>query len=160
MDPSKLSPASRRFAERLLTSLPRLAPHAFMEPGRERPDVFELLVEVPSPTGDPARTLVLWMDGGEPSLAFGPWHTHAGLFHEVQGDHDEALLETAAAILSDRFVLCFDVGGAHDGHAGVLDLRDENALAEELTSASSPGTVDLRSWGGTADRRVASSDLR
>jgi hypothetical protein len=144
----------------LFEAIPQIAQHASMEINRDRPEEFELLVEVPSPTGDPQRKLVIWMEGGEPSLGFGAWHTHAGLFGEIKGAGCEGLIDTAAAILSDKFVLCYDIGGEHDGHCGVLDLRDEEALAEELTSKYSPGEVNLRSWGGSADRHVGLGDLK
>jgi hypothetical protein len=72
----------------------------------------------------------------------------------------DGLIDIAAAILADRFVLCCDVGGEHDGHCDAIDLRDEDALAEELTSEYSPGTVQLRPWGGSSDRRVCLADIR
>lgn len=131
-----------------------------MEPSRDRPDEFDVLIQVPSPTGDPQRTLVIWMDDGEPSLGFGSWHTHASLLGDREGAGCERIIDTAAAILADQFVLCYDVGGADDAYCGVLDLRDEEALAGEITSKYSPGKVDLRSRGGSADRRVGLGDVK
>lgn len=131
-----------------------------MEVNTGRPEEYELLVEVPSPTGDAQRNLVIWMEDGEPSLGFGMWHTHAGLFGEIQGAGCEGLIDTARAILSDQFVLCYDVGGEYDGSWGVIDLRHREAIAEELTNPLSSGTVDIRSWRGSVDRRLELDDLR
>ena len=61
--------------------------------------------------------------------------------------------------LHDDFVLIFDVGGDHDGAAGVLDLRDPDALTHELTSKHSPGRLRIASWGGTRDRDYGLEDL-
>ena len=158
LDPAKLSPSSGELAARVFEAIPQLVQHASME-SSGLPEKFDLVVEVPSPTGDPQRKLVLWMEDGEPSLCFGPWHTHGGLFGDVQGAGCDGLIDVVAAILADKFVLCCDVGGEHDGHCSVLDLRDEDALADVLTSQDSPGTVSLRSWGGSADRRVRLADL-
>ena len=143
----------------MFDAIPQVVQHARME-SAGLSEMFDLVVEVPSPTGDPQRKLVVWMEDGEPSLGFGPWHTHAGLFGEVQGAGCDGLIDIAAAILADKFVLCCDVGGEHAGHYDVIDLRDEDALAEELTSQYSPGTVELRSWGGSSDRRVDLADVR
>src|SRR5579884_1741602 len=132
---------------------------ARMESKPDRPEQFELIVEAPSPTGDPNRTLVVWMEDGEPSLGFGDWHTHAGLFGEIRGAGCDGLLATARAIYSDQFVLCYQVCGEDDEHCGVIDLRDPDALADELTSKGASGALDLRSWGGSADGRVTLNSL-
>ena len=124
------------------------------------PEALDLIVEIPSPTGDPQRKLVIWMEDGEPSVGFGPWHTHAALFGELQSTGCDGFIDTVAAILDDKFVLCCDVGGERDGHCGALDLRDDDALADELTSQYSSGTVSLRSWGGSSDRSVCLGDLK
>jgi hypothetical protein len=158
LDLGKLSASSREFGARLFAAIPQLVQHASME-SAGRPETFELSVEVPSPTGDPQRKLVIWMEDGEPSLGFGPWHTHCCLFGDVQGAGCDGLIDVVGAILADKFVLCCDVGGEHDGHCRVLDLRDADALADEVTSQYSPGTVSLRSWGGSADRSVRLADL-
>lgn len=148
---AKLSPASRQFATRLFTAVPQAEPCSRME-GRAHAD---LLVEIPSPTGDPDRRLSIWMEGGdEPSVGFGEWHTHDGLW-----PGDDAMVELVKAILADQFVLTHDVGGTHPGSCEGLDLRDPNALVEELTSRHSPGRVRLRTWSGRGDREVGLQDL-
>jgi len=159
IDRSKLSSASASFASRLFKSLPELEQHARMEPNPDRVEQFELIVEVQSPTGDPHRSIVIWMEDGEPSLAFGTWHTHGGLFGEIQSKGCEGLIDTARAILRDQFVLCYDMGGENDGRCGVLDLRNQDAIAEELTNKYSPGKVEIRSWSGSADRGIGLNDL-
>ncbi len=90
----------------------------------------------------------------EPSLGFGPWHTHATVwahFAEPR-EQDEALVELLVAILEDRFVIWVEVGGPHDGKAvGVIDLREPTAIADALTEPGSSGHVRLLSWSGTKD---------
>ncbi|MCY3002414.1 MAG: hypothetical protein NTV21_11480 [Planctomycetota bacterium] len=148
---AKLSPESRQFATRLFAAVPQAEPCSRME-GRAHAD---LLVEIPSPTGDPDRRLVIWMEGGdEPSVGFGEWHTHDGLW-----GGDDAMVELVKAILADQFVLAHDIGGTHPGSCGGLDLRDPNALVEELTSRHSPGRVRLWTWSGRGDREVGLQDL-
>jgi hypothetical protein len=109
----------------------------------------DLLVEIPSPTGDPERQVTIWMEGGdEPSVEFGDWHTHAGL--QVNDD----VIDLVKGILADQFVLACYVGGEHSGRCEVIDLRVPDALVEELTSQYSPGRVKLRTWSGKGDREV------
>lgn len=152
LDFSRLSTPSREFANRLFPVVPEAESCSRMEGGTST----DLLVEIPSPTEDPDRRVVIWMEGGdEPSLAFGDWHTHAGLWNE-----DDAIIDLVQAILADQFVLIYDVGGEHSGHCGVLDLRIEDALVEELTSKYSPGRVRIRTWSGRGDREVGVQDLR
>ena len=66
LDLSKLSPASSRFAARLFEAIPDAKPCSKMEGSTSA----DLLVEIPSPTEDPDRQLVIWMEGGdEPSAS-------------------------------------------------------------------------------------------
>lgn len=77
VEPTLLAQPSAFVAERLLRRLPELRDYARMTPA-PRSDEFDLLVEIPSPTGDPNRQVVVWMENGlEPSIEFGEWHTHA-----------------------------------------------------------------------------------
>ena len=156
---SNLSPFSAWFATHLFEALPELRKYAFMEGESNPSGPFELLVEATSPTGDSERTLFLWIEKGEPSVAFGAWHTHSGLTTEVQNEAFEKFIDLIRAILVDSFVLCYDVGGEYDGHCGVLDLRDAEALTEEITSKDSPGKVNIRSWSGSADRQVSVDNI-
>jgi hypothetical protein len=159
LERSVLTAASRWFAARALATFPEIAPHAFGVPHRDRVGEHDLQIEVPSPTGDPDRALVFWMADDEPSLGFGPWHTHATLFGELETDGCTRMLEHARAIFADQFVVCRELGGTYDGRRSELDLREPMALVEELTSPYSCGTVELQSWGGTVDRRVTLADL-
>lgn len=126
-------------------------------------DRYDLVVDVPSPIGDPSRGLQIWVDDDQLSVGFGEWHTHASLWrHEARhGDERTALLDLLAAIVADQFVLTTDVGGEHDGDWGVLDLREPDALLESLTSPIyAPPRLRLRSWTGAADAEVGPEDLR
>ena len=124
-------------------------------------DEFDLSVEVPSPVGDPNRKLVVWIEGDEPSVGFGEWHTHAGVWALTEGSTDAAgsLIAAVEAILSDRLVLIYNVGGEYDGHWGLVDLRDRDGLLDELTSKFSPGRVKIRTWSAQGDREVRLEDF-
>ena len=146
----QLDDESRSMAHAIATRRPDLTSSMEAEP--EHPSRLRLLV--PSPTGDSSRDVLIWMCDDEPSLGFGPWHTHATVwahFAEPR-EQDEALVELLVAILEDRFVIQVDVGGPHDGTAvGVIDLREPNAIADALTEPGSTGHVRLLSWSGTKD---------
>lgn len=154
-----LTAASAEMAEALVARRPDLVHALRMEPRSE--GVFQLVVVLASPTRDDGRTVVLWMEGDEPSVGFGPWHTHAGCLAPSGGLGDEcrAIADLIDAILSDHVVLITDVGGENSGFVRIVDLRDAVALAEELTSPYSSGRVRVASWGGTADRGWCLDDL-
>jgi hypothetical protein len=121
------------------------------------------VVTVPAPSGNRLSELVVWVDSGEdPSVAFGGWHTHekecgAGL---EGGAAREALFHLIAGILADRFVICEDIGCIGDGSVTNLDLSQQDAPLEELTSKYSPGCARLRSWSRRLDREVCLEDLK
>jgi hypothetical protein len=153
---------SREFADRLFAACPEVRPCARMV-GPHEGGSFELLVELPSPTGDPEREVYLWMEQGEPSLGLGPqWHTHAGLW---SGDERGVLagwtelIALLRAILADQLVLWGEVGSETAGFRHVLDLRDPEALADTLTCRYAPLRLRIRSWGGTADAEVGLEDV-
>jgi hypothetical protein len=85
-------------------------------------------------------------------VGFGDWHTHA----TVWGND---IIDLVKAILSDQFVLTYDVGGDYPGHCGVIDLRTPDALVEALTGKYSPGRVKIRTWSGAGDREIGIHDL-
>jgi hypothetical protein len=127
---------------------------------RSESDDFDLLVKIPSPTQDSKREMVIWMDRDEPSVAFGEWHTHSTVWVVEAGSDNEteALLELIHAVMKDEFVFIYDVVGEHDGHWGVVNLRDPSALAEELTNRHSPGRVIIKTWTGSGDHEVGLED--
>ena len=107
-------------------------------------------VEIPSPTGDDSRQLVLWLEGNDPLIGFGNnWLKHAGNMEEFW-DYVEAILD-------DQLVIGVDVGGEHDGFEDVIDLRDEDALLEHVTSDYSAPRTRIKSFGGTQDRTMPDS---
>jgi hypothetical protein len=145
-DLEQLTPASRAFAERLLSRFPEFEQHctAHETPGRSGRD---LEVRVPSPLGR-QRDVVFWMDEGlEPSMAFGNrhWHTHesCAVF--------EGMLDLFAAILADEFVLFEEF---ESGLSGVLDLRREDELLDYWSDPESRLPAVVKSFHGVADRRV------
>lgn len=154
-DLDALGAVSRRLAEAVFSSLPQLRRHARVVRSGES-DGLSLSLVVPSPTGDPDRTLVVWVDeAATPSVGFGPSHAHE------HGDEDgiAATVDRATAILLGQVLIIEDVGGAYPGHGSWIDLRDPDALEEELTSPYSPGSALLKSWSGEADRQVSTDSL-
>ena len=130
LDEMKLERASLDFAARLFASRPTIKTCASMEVDSSdsalRPYLWKFRCR-----REIERNVTIWMEKGVPSLEFGSWHTHADLWDAK--DNSEALIDLFNAIMSDRFVLIFDVGGVYDGSVGVVDLREPDALVDELT---------------------------
>ena len=145
----RLTPDSCAFARAILARRPELARWLSREEGE---DGDHLLARIPSPTGDEARTLILWMESDEPSVAFGAWHTHATVWawNREPVDQDAALVALIDDILSDHIVLAVDE--ASPDWPAALDLREPDALLDELTRPGGSGRVRLLSWTGSADR--------
>jgi hypothetical protein len=153
VDGLQLSRRSADFARRLFSERPGLRSWAAAEMPQAEEGLSSLTVQIPPQNPALEQALTLWMeDGDEPSLGFGEWHTHAGL--QDDEDQDRAIIRLLLAILADEFVLVQEVGGDYDGHFNALDLRDEDALLEELTSPYFPGCGRIVSWTGQADRLV------
>ena len=160
LDEDVLTDESRVFARVLFARYPDLQAHAVMEreAGREQ---WSLVVKVPAPSGESDAELVVWVeDGGEPSVAFGGWHTHATVWaaEDSEGSEHHQLLQLVAGILCDRFIACQDVGGIAPGSATILDLAVADAVLEELTSKYSAGKVRLISWTGSCDGIIGLGD--
>lgn len=154
----RLSGASRRLATRLLARVVELGGVAQMverEPGGR----CELVIDIPSPTGERVRTIGIWMEGDEASLEFGNWHTHATLWLERDGRDEPAEHDAIATVLedivADRLVALVDVDAPADASWSVVDPRDETALVEELTHPLTGSAIRLISWSGRADRLLA-----
>lgn len=128
--PYNLGASSRRLYDAIAASLPYLLQFARAEQVRET-DGLSLYIEAPSPTGDPQRPFVIWVDEKvTPSIGFGPDHCH---------EHDDAegvaaLLDWADAILNDEVVVIEPVDRAHPWRAHWIDLREPDELEDELTS--------------------------
>jgi hypothetical protein len=125
-------------------------------------DGLSLIVTVPSPTEDSSREedtgreFVIWVDDtGTPSIGFGADHTH----ENIEEDGMAAIIDRAKAILEDKLLIMEDIGGEYPGPFSWMDLRDPEALAEELTSRYSSGQVSLKSWSGNADCQIGLDDL-
>ena len=114
---SRLTMLSGLLASRLFHRLPELETHARMEPS-SIPDEFDLLVDIPSPSGASNPKIYVWMERGvEPSVEFGDWHTHARVWTPGE-DHTkqvDGIVDLIQAILADQVVLIYDVGGSYDG---------------------------------------------
>ncbi len=155
-DLRELTPEGARFARRLFEWQPEWRHQATVDDSYGERGT--LVVRVPSPTGDPDRELIVWMDDGvEPSVGFGRWHTHAGVFcwsdeALTPEGQDTRILKLIDDIIHDRCVICIDIGKEEDSlEWSVVDLTCRDHLLDELTSPYAQAGVDLRSWGGSAD---------
>lgn len=154
-DYNALGSVSRRLSVALFSSLPQFQKYALIHQSGEE-DGLSLLVIVPSPTADPGRNFSIWVDEvSTPSIEFGASHTH----EDKDDDGIEAIIAWARAIIEDQLLIIEDIGGKYPGHSSWIDLRQPQALEEELTSPYSPGRAALKSWSGNADRQVGIEDI-
>lgn len=156
-DRERLSPSSRQFAERLFAAHPAFQAGA-SNTDSPRAAQGDLRVEVASPTGDPRRALVLWVENEEPRLSFGGWQTRASLWGGA--DAVAPILRVVNAILANEVVLLVDLRGDPTVTPGMVDLSEEGSLLEELQRHWSTNRMSLRSWTGAADRELAPSDVK
>ncbi len=151
---------SLRLSDAVFSSLPSLRHYASMERSGEL-DGLSLYVAVPSPTEDPERELVIWVDQyGSPSVGFGPTHDHGSL-HADDDDEDGifAMLGLVSAILQGDLLIVEEAGDENTRCGYWIDLREPDALMECLTEPDSPGRLWLKSWSGKADREVSLESL-
>lgn len=153
--PERLGAFSKRFASAIFAAFPHLRQFATMFSSHE-PDGLSLYIMVPSPSGDKDRFIEVWVDEEvTPTIAFGLTHAHRA--------SDEAgiaeTIDLCRAVFADKLLIIEDVGGEYDGHASWVDLRDPDALLEEITSPYSPGDARLKSWSGAVDRIVGTKDF-
>lgn len=105
--------------------------------------------ELKSPTGDQRRTMRFWLDDGEPSFAFGDWHTHQEMWRFEGG---EELVDLALAVVADVVLLIEDLDGEYAGFRNPLDLRAAVKAAEVLRSPwHTRQRVAVLSWSGAKD---------
>lgn len=162
LDETKLGATSRALLKSLLQISAAFRDAAKMEVGSES-DGYSVVIDLRSPTGDESRILGVWVDEtGVPSVEFGSWHSHGDVLSQDQSRAAQiaAVVDVVAAILRDEFVVISDVGGEYPGHTSVLDLRDPDALAEELTRKYSPGCVLIKSWTGRRDQEAGLHNTR
>lgn len=153
------SDEAQAFEARLFAALPWLRDFRRALAGDEPRARSPTLVEIACPNPNIPDGMAFWMEAGtDPSLRFGRWHTHASLFDGTVMDGWDGVIDFARAILDDQFVLIREVGARAD-RVRVLDLREDDALAELLTSKYCCGTVDVLTWSGLGDRRVGLNDL-
>lgn len=155
MDEATLGAFSKRLASALFSAFPDARARAQTIHSGEA-DGLSLSVLFPSPVNDADILLQVWVDEvATPSVGFGPSHTH---FAPDEIGIAEAI-DPCRAIMSDQLLIIQDIGGEYDGHAAWLDLRNAQALEEEITSLHSPGRARLKSWSGLADREIGPDSL-
>lgn len=141
--PGRRDDPSWEFAKRLFARFPQW--HAHASTGSSS------IVTVPSPTGDPERTLTIWLEEGVPSVEYGDWHTHADLWVS-----EDDFLSFIDDIVSDRQL--FLVVSTWAVRWSVLEEPIDEAIDDALTGQSAPDEVRIVSWSGRKDRIVCLSD--
>jgi hypothetical protein len=155
LEESALGAISRQLSGAIFMAFPELRNHARMHQSKER-DGLSLSIVVPSPTNDPNREICIWVDEvSTPSIGFGSSHTHES--PNKLGMNE--LLDKLRAILEDKLVIIEDIGGKFPSYADWIDLRQPQALEDELTGEFSPGRVLLKPWSGKNDQEVDISEL-
>jgi hypothetical protein len=102
----------------------------------------DLTALIPSPTSDPARRVEFWSENGEPSVAFGGWHTHLDLFGEDDSSAAVEMTSLVLRILRDRVVYL-----SERPHI-IVDLDDPLDVLDTLTSPHLPSTLTFVTWSG------------
>ena len=157
--PHKLTLQSQTFFRQLMARHPDWLAFCSME--NESPDGFDLLVEVPSPTGDSERNLVLWVCNEDLSIAFSLWHNHGDPVEMLDGSPYEVrslpLLDFVDRIVTDEIVCFREADGIVDA---IMDLSQPDAILDVLTDKYSSGTIKIISWSGSADQQVSLADIK
>lgn len=133
----------------------------YCETERSKEGIYNLRVNLPSPTGDKERDIFIWIDDGDISIEFGLWHTHGNALLETdeRGVFEEySIIDLIKMIVSNEIVYFIETG-SNPPFSGILNLKNKNEIARELTSQYSSGEIDIRSWDATRDRRIALKDL-
>lgn len=154
----RLSEAVRAIARALISPRPELEASMTVQPDGHGRD----MLHIASPTGDPEHAIGVWDDHGDLGLEFGPWHTHGNIAHWHAPDASgeiAALVDIALRIVTDEMVVVRHLGGLHHDSKGLLDLRERDALLDELTRRRAPDRLRIETWSGTGDREVALADL-
>ena len=150
-----LGSLSKRLAAAIFSAMPELQGFAGTICAGEQ-DGLSLKLVVPSPTKEAARLCAVWVDEvATPSIEFGPTHTH----ESADEDGTAAIADRLGAILGDSLLIVEDVGGPYPEFGSWIDLREPDALVDQLTSRYSSGHVLLKSWSGKVDRDVSVDDL-
>lgn len=161
MDLEQLTDESRSYARELLQLFPQLEASCTAEVQKGFPGQH-LLVQVTSPKA-PDRNVTIWMESGtEPSLGFGDrgWHTHEDHVRcTAPGKYEaETLIDLLEAIQRDQFVLIEDAGRPREAFGSVLDLRDSQAMLEQLTTPGFKGPLRIKTFTGSGDQDIMSAD--
>ena len=155
IDKSKLTKHSQLFLRSILARNPEWIRFCHVVESDSNAEQFELRVEIPSPTGGPRRTLVLFLASEQPSISFGYWHDHVSVILDNETESQEIDLIEAAELILKTDIVCFYEVGANPPFGGILDIRCKDAVLEELTNPYSSGCLDILSWDGTKDQRAS-----
>jgi hypothetical protein len=157
VDASKLDEPSLRLLAAFADHPARARANLLME--RLPDETWSVVGVVPSPTGDPRRTISIWLDENRvPTLEFGAWHSHADLWDPDPGVGLRRMLDYLERITDGEIVLA-ELPTVGDGRPfRILDLSDREEILHELTSPNSSGQMKLLSWSGAEDAVL--DDLR
>ena len=158
-DLDKIGPEQKQLYSALVEWRPEFKEYCKTEVSKN--GEYNLLVELPSPTGDAYRNIVIWVEEGDISIEFGPWHTHESEMFETDEEgyyEDVTIIDLVKMIISNEIVYFIDIGGEKP-FSDILNLKYKNAIASLLTDIYSSGEIDIRSWDGSQDKRVSLKDL-
>ncbi len=122
----------------------------------------DLVVEIPSPLGDPNRTIEIWFANDEKdiSISFAGWHTHGNVAVETsQGVYKEWSIVDAAKMIVAGVLVGLSEHAARDDTAELILLPGDFQIEDALTSEAAPDKVFICSWDGTKDRKISAADL-
>jgi|GEM_PF-4449520 len=165
LNPAKLSPASRAFAEALFRAVPWLKLHARMsvdveEEPEETPSTddfasFELYVDAPSPSQQQAQSLTIWLDESAQTRSFRFAH------HVETSDDDAELIALIKALCEERALVAYNADDPARITSACFTLKHQDEALLELFTASESAPQSLRiiSWSGELDRDLSIDEL-
>jgi len=157
-DESKVNLSSKRLARRLFEWRPEWKQFAQMT-APEASDDWQILVEIPSPLGDPDRAITIFLDDGDVvSIGFSYWHEHLEFFDTDDEVHSE-LRRLLLGILSDQLVLCLEGDLAGQWCSSLVSVSDTASILDMITAPDSSGKVRLISFNGTTDDDLDVAEL-
>ena len=158
LEEPRLTETSRQFLKEFLTWKPEWKKFCSMD---INPYGCDLRIDIPSPTGDPLRSIGIWYATSELdiSLEWHWWHIHGHSYFESAqvGEWDcYDILETLKMIVSGKIVYYQDSFNAH--LQDPMIYADKYQLTDVLTDPRGSGKIAITSWSGERDGSVSLND--
>ena len=150
LDLSKMTTASRKCAEFLLTWKPHLLSQAFMDP-RLDSEACDLVVPIESPTSDGARQIVVRMANEDLTVSFGSCTTRIEPCKEAEPY--KSLTEFLDGITNDSIVL-YRRANRSNSIWSLLYADKSRSIEEMLGRKFRWGSFEIQSWTGKSDQVI------